>query len=219
MAVGCLFLPAALSADVMFVNGSFESPATGSVETNPDGWIVHRVAGGQLPLLFNHTVVPLGPTPYGNQFLVLAIDDADQASWIEQTVGGFVPGDLYRLTVAHASENTLDGLRVTFAGNSATLASTTDTSIAPPSLGGCCWRTWSDYLLFFTANDSDVTFHFQGVPGTSSGNVAIDNLRLTHLPSAPAAVPEPASVVLLVSLVVGMSGMLRRRRTVRDCRN
>jgi hypothetical protein len=203
-----LLLTSGAMAAPSFVNNSFEVDATtGFQSVDPTGWTTFRV--GAPPYLINNNTY--GNTPYGSQFLALGGIEDNAASWIEQTVSGFNVNQTYTLSWAQSSEYTSsDELRVSFTAGSNT-ASQIFTSVPFPG-GGQFWFTWQNFSMSFVPSATSVTFHFQGVPNLTppSYEVGVDNFQI----SGGTGTPEPGTLVMLGSGVLGLAGILRRKINV-----
>lgn len=199
---------AALTAGPLsFVNGSFEADTTSGFDsacaTGLTGWTVHCT--GAPPYLINNSTY--GNTPYGSQFVAIGgIEDAE-TSWIEQAVSGFTVGNTYTLSWAQSSEYTAsDELQVSFISGSSTAS---QIFTAPPYPGGTqYWFTWVNESMQFVATAATVDFHFQGVPGSGSYEVGVDNFQI----AGASSVPEPASVGLTGLGVFALFALRRMRR-------
>lgn len=80
---------------------------------------------------------------------------------------------------------------------------------APPSAGG-----WSTYCVQYVGQAADVGSAITIQLSTTGVQGNFDNVRLDGTPAA-AAVPEPASLVLLATGLVAVASRLRRRPTNR----
>jgi len=200
-----LLLVSGAMAAPSFVNNSFEVDATtGFQSVDPTGWTTFRV--GAPPYLINNNTY--GNTPYGSQFLALGGIEDNAASWIEQTVSGFNVNQTYTLSWAQSSEYTSsDELQVSFTAGSNT-AGQIFTSVPYPG-GGQFWFTWQNFSMSFVPSATSVTFHFQGVPNLTppSYEVGVDNFQI----SGGTNTPEPGTLIMMGSGVLGFAGMLRRK--------
>ncbi|GJL54998.1 MAG: hypothetical protein NPIRA02_21300 [Nitrospirales bacterium] len=100
-----------------------------------------------------------------------------------------------------------------------TLGNNSWTNIATHKLGGNSW-TWNTASLGSYANDTKLQLRFwTNVTDTYAGNYEgtyIDNVKLMGDPiAAPAAVPEPSTMALFATGMVGM-GLWRARRNKKE---
>ena len=201
---------AVLSAGPLaFVNGSFEADASGGFDsactTGLTGWTVHCTAAP--PYLINNATY--GNTPYGSQFVAIGGVEDSETSWIEQAVSGFTVGNTYTLSWAQSSEYTAsDQLQVSFLSGSST-ASQIFTTVPYPG-GSQFWYTWTNESMQFVATAGTVDFHFQGVPGSGSYEVGVDNFQI----SGASSTPEPASVGLMAFGGFALFALRRKRRPI-----
>src|SRR3989442_15370284 len=115
------------------VNGSFEvNPCTSSTPGQKVGLEGNAVTGWFIPasdgtypwcLQNNVNVYGAGPTPYGNQWLVLGEVGTGVSYTIQQTINGLAPGNTYKLSFAIASESgCCSVVEVSFPSGSSTAA-------------------------------------------------------------------------------------------------
>lgn len=202
----------------VFVNGSFEadiwnpgntgngySEGLGGAGGSITGWTAFQSNSNGFYLAGMNNAAAVGDTPYGSQYVVLGPTGVG-GNYVEQVVGGFTPGDPYRLTFAMASEYQGEvNLRVLFPDGS---ASASADFTAPPRIS-ISWDNWLTKTHDFVPTSSAVTFRFLDLGSSTSGyDVGLDNLSITQ----QAAIPEPSSIVLLTTSLVGISFALLRRR-------
>jgi PEP-CTERM motif len=210
VAMLCL-VPVVLSAGPLaFVNGSFEADTTTGFQsacvTGLTGWTAHCT--GAPPYLINNGTY--GNTPYGSQFVAIGGIEDGETSFIEQAVSGFTAGNTYTLSWAQSSEFTAsDQLKVSFISGSSTPSAIFTT---PPYTGGTqYWYTWTNESMQFVATAATVDFHFQGVPGSGSYEVGVDNFQLT---GSSSATPEPSSIGLTGLGGFALFALRRMRRKI-----
>jgi hypothetical protein len=152
-----------------------------------------------------------GDTPYGEQFVVIGGYGADLGTSIQQTVSGLIVGEPYILSFAIASEGYSAGgftgnanVRVSMLAGS----STPSADYSAPLSVNTYWDTWVMASYTFIASDTVATFAFEDLAMTETGyDIGIDNVSLEL-----ASVPEPATMLLLASGLLGLVGFRRKFR-------
>jgi hypothetical protein len=179
-----------------FINGSFE---TGDLT----GW-VETVGPGVL----NPFGTTFGAGMDGTFWAWLGGFEEDVA--IQQTLTGLNPGTTYAVDFIMASEFTADdNLRVSVNGGSAQIF--TAPPYNPSGFNGGFWTVWVPKEYVFTATGTTARVQFDTLGFTAVGkqfDVGLDNVRLTQVSS----VPEPGSIGLLLTAIVGLAGTKRLRR-------
>jgi hypothetical protein len=174
----------ATSPPTLMTNGSFEADPfdfNGTLNlgsSNPlTGWTTSESGlypwGLPYPNVYN-----AGPTPYGNQWVIVGNHCDEGISWIEQTINTTV-GQAYTLSFALASEEGGSGAQVvvSFPTGSST---TSQTFTAPPRVTNF-WDTWATSSMDFTADSASATIRFTSVPVSESEgcDAGIDNVAVT----------------------------------------
>jgi hypothetical protein len=198
-----LLLALALAPDALaapsVVNGSFETDQfgfSGTLDlggTNPlTGWTTGH--NGTYPWgLPNSNSYNAGPTPYGNQWVIVGNYGAG-GTYIQQDVGGFTVGQRYTLSFALASENVGEQapVEVSFPSGSITASQT----FHAPKRVANYWDTWQTFSMDFVAISSNVTIRLAGLAG---GDAGIDNVSVVAVPKHPTSTavsctPNPVTV-------------------------
>lgn len=204
----------AFAASPTFINGSFEENqfdpngtynVGGTARLN--GWtaFVRDPYPWGIP---NANTVGAGPTPYGNQWVVIGYYGTG-GTWIQQTVSGFTTGEIYTLNFALASEES-------FAPGATVLVSfpsgsnTASEIFTAPSTGALRWNTWATYSKKFLATSTSVTFRFSGLAGPGA-DIGLDAVSISPGPTptpSPSATPSYTLTLSLDHSEVYPSGVL-----------
>lgn len=179
-----------------FVNGSFESgPNPGGFttlsagDTSITGW---TVTGSSVDYIGSYW-----QAADGSRSLDLS---GNAAGGVEQTIAT-VAGQSYKVTFDLAGNPdgapTIKTIDVTYDGGSAAFNFDT-TGHTESSMG------WTPESFVFTATGASTTFDFSSADATPYGP-ALDNVSIS-------AVPEPATWAVMTIGLIGLGGVLRRRR-------
>ncbi|MEZ6073565.1 MAG: DUF642 domain-containing protein [Pirellulales bacterium] len=191
----CVTLPSQVAEAEQIVNGGFELPVGGGVQTfyapssGIPGW---TVTGGNVDLV-NTTFFP---SFAGSQSLDLT---GDAFGTIEQSFST-TPGVRYNLSFMYADNPfsaTTEYARVDVEGNNTLLSQIIYHGGSTPSQ-----MNYLAYSGLFTADSSTATLRFREILGDSLGGILLDDVSV-------AAVPEPSMFVLLLVAVVGRLAMHR----------
>jgi hypothetical protein len=169
----------------LITNGSFEADTfsyygtldLGSSSNPLTGWTTLMSGAYPWGLPYPNTF-NAGPTPYGNQWVIVGNECDQGTSWIEQTINT-TAGQSYTLSFALASEYGGSGAQVvvSFPTGSSTAS---QTFTAPPRVTNY-WDTWATSSMDFTADSASATIRFTSVPvSVSDGcDAGIDNVSVT----------------------------------------
>jgi hypothetical protein len=210
----CLVSPGLVYADSVITNGSFEAvQITTPFSSNPadiPGWIHTGDVGDAL--LWNATFpqccggTGMAKAGDGNQFVTMGggFGPFGSSAW-SQTITGLTVGQAYVISfmMAAEGETPTQQLTVDMTGGSSTAAET----FTSPVTNTLFWQNWGSDQYTFVPTASSATLQF------SVTNQQFDiGLDAVSIAPATAAVPEPASLTLLVSVLLGLAGTLRLSR-------
>ncbi|HEV2287715.1 MAG TPA: DUF642 domain-containing protein [Candidatus Acidoferrales bacterium] len=199
-------------ANQFIVNGSFEASSFGSPGSYTLGLVGNDVPGWFIPA--SDGTYPWGltngafgaSTPFGNQFFVLGEVGTGTDYTIQQTMTGLVVGDSYMLTFDIASEVGCCAVgQVSFLSGSSTSAQNF-TALA----SGSYWTAWQGESMTFLATNSNVTLQFEDLAAQFPGglDLGLDNVSVTG--TSTSATPEPSSLLLLGTGLLGLGPFIRR---------
>jgi hypothetical protein len=147
----------------------------------------------------------LGASPNGGNFL--ALDGAYQVGPVSQTLNGLTVGDVVTVTFDFAGAQQSGFTGATTEQLEVSLGDQNDFTqvLQDPSHGFTGWQTES---LTFTATSTSEALSFLAI-GTPSGVPPMSLLDGVSASQSP--VPEPGSLALLSTGLIGLGGFVRRR--------
>jgi hypothetical protein len=205
----CIMLAPAVGQNLV-VNGSFEAitcnkngpgsgESNGLSDSDVPGWSIIPKHNATYPLCVNNPLITFwGPTPYGNQWLILGDHFSGVQYAIQQTISGLIPGNTYKLSFAIASQfGCCSVVEVSFPSGSSTAAQTFTAAAASP----ISYNSWTIQTMNVVANNSSVTLQFKDVGLPSGifmgGAVGLDNVTLgtpspCDVPTGETTAQEPS---------------------------
>ena len=191
-------------------NGSFETATV--TPSNPPGFLTLNVGSTAI----TGWTVTQGTIDYvdtanwqaadGNRSLDLD-GTFNSAGGIQQTFNTII-GSLYRVIFDMAGNPTLEppvkNMRVSAAGTSSDFSF--DVTGKSGTNMGWVSKSWD-----FTATSTTTTLEFISLTGTGAGP-ALDNVSVVEVSSQPSSIPEPSSILGILSLgVLGIGSALKRQ--------
>lgn len=183
----CVFL--LCSTSEAFVNGTFDSNADGWTWENIDGAGGWRATGGN---------------PDGN-FILNDNGNVSTDPTISQIVTGLTSSSWYTLTgdfaYVYSSYGSASALSFGIFADGTQID-----ALSHPGAEG----VWGSFSYDIFATDTDILFAFKGEMNGDDSAYRIDNISLTLTGGQSNPVPEPATMLLLGSGLIGLAGFRRK---------
>jgi len=174
---------------------------------NPLNWNLYNDSGGTF--WNSNAQFPLGSGLDGNQFAWL------NSGLVSQIMDKLSAGEAYRFGYSVGFRPDLPS-QYSFPGGFAVVKavrndSSFDTLYYLDNFGTVHKGTFNSFSGVFVAPDSSTYDYLMVELGTNGIQIAFDNVSLGLTEAPPPAVPEPATMFLLGSGLIGLAGFARRR--------